>query len=78
MSSKLDMHTTFSKNSSYNAIVALSSRQAIGGIVLEKNAPDRIIGGEGGEPLVFLKEISSDGNKQTVLYSLRTSRTDTI
>ena len=27
---------------------------------------DGIIGGEGSEPLVFLKEISSDGNMQTV------------
>ena len=55
-----------SKDSNYGAIVALSARQAIGGIVLAESAPDRITGGEGSEPLVFLKEISTNGNMQTV------------
>jgi hypothetical protein len=71
VSSKLDSQIEndaykASKNSNYGAIVALSTRQAIGGIVLAESAPDRITGGEGGEPLVFLKEISSNGNMQTV------------
>jgi Domain of unknown function (DUF4965) len=55
-----------SKNSNYAGIVALSARQAIGGIVLAESAPGRIRYGEGSKPLVFLKEISSDGNMQTV------------
>jgi hypothetical protein len=55
-----------SNNSNYGAIVALSARQAIGGIVFAESAQDRIIAGEGSKPLVFLKEISSDGNMQTV------------
>ena len=70
-SSKLDSQieddaNKVSKDSNYGAIVALSARQAIGGIVLAESAPDRITGGEGSEPLVFLKEISSNGNMQTV------------
>lgn len=55
-----------SKNGNYGAIVALSARQAIGGVVLAESALGRITGGEGSKPLVFLKEISSDGNMQTV------------
>ena len=55
-----------SNNSNYSAIVGLSTRQAIGGIVLAESAPGRITGGVESNPLVFLKEISSDGNMQTV------------
>ena len=71
VSSKLDAQIEndaykASKNSNYGAIVALSARQAIGGVVLAETSPDRITGGEGSQPLVFLKEISSDGNMQTV------------
>ena len=71
VSSKLDSQIEddaykVSKNSNYGAIVALSARQAIGGIVLAESAPDRITRGEGSEPLVFLKEIGSNGNMQTV------------
>ena len=36
-----------SKNGNYGAIVALSARQAIGGIVLAESAPGRIVNGEG-------------------------------
>ena len=71
VSSKLDAQIEddaykVSKNSNYGAIVALSTRQAIGGIVFVESSPDRITGGEGSQPLVFLKEISSNGNMQTV------------
>jgi hypothetical protein len=55
-----------SNNSNYAAIVALSARQAIGGVVLAESAPGIIHDGMGSKPLVFLKEISSDGNMQTV------------
>lgn len=55
-----------SRNENYAAIVALSARQAIGGIVLAESASERITDGKGSRPLVFLKEISSDGNMQTV------------
>ena len=55
-----------SKNPNYAAIAALSTRQAIGGVVLAESSFGRIIDGKGSKPLVFLKEISSDGNMQTV------------
>jgi Domain of unknown function (DUF4965)/Domain of unknown function (DUF5127) len=55
-----------SNNRNYSAIVALSARQAIGGIVLAESSQTPVVDGEGSEPLVFLKEISSDGNMQTV------------
>jgi hypothetical protein len=55
-----------SKNGNYAAIVALSARQALGGVVLAESAPGQIRDGKGSKPLVFLKEISSDGNMQTV------------
>lgn len=55
-----------SNNKNYTAIVALSARQAIGGIVFAESADERIFDGKGSKPLVFLKEISSDGNMQTV------------
>jgi hypothetical protein len=55
-----------SNNSNYAAIVALSARQAIGGVVLAESAPGNIRNGKGSKPLIFLKEISSDGNMQTV------------
>lgn len=55
-----------SKNGNYAAIVALSARQAIGGVVLAESASGQIRDGKGSKPLVFLKEISSDGNMQTV------------
>jgi hypothetical protein len=55
-----------SRNENYGAIVALSARQAIGGIVFAESAHERITEGKGSRPLVFLKEISSDGNMQTV------------
>jgi len=55
-----------SNNSNYAGIVALSARQAVGGIVLAESVAGRIRDGEGSKPLVFLKEISSDGNMQTV------------
>ena len=55
-----------SQNPNYAAIAALSARQAIGGVVLAESAIGRIIDGKGSKPLVFLKEISSDGNMQTV------------
>ena len=55
-----------SRNRNYGAIVALSARQAIGGIVLVESAQERVTDGKGSRPLVFLKEISSDGNMQTV------------
>jgi len=55
-----------SRNVKYDAIVALSARQAIGGIVFAESAHERIADGKGSRPLVFLKEISSDGNMQTV------------
>ena len=55
-----------SKNDNYAAIVSLSARQAIGGTVLAESAPGPIREGKGSKPLLFLKEISSDGNMQTV------------
>jgi hypothetical protein len=55
-----------SKNKNYSAIVALSARQALGGIVFAESASGPIRDGKGSKPLVFLKEISSDGNMQTV------------
>jgi hypothetical protein len=55
-----------SKNGNYGAIVALSARQAVGGTVLAESARGPIRDGKGSKPLVFLKEISSDGNMQTV------------
>jgi Domain of unknown function (DUF4965) len=55
-----------SNNSNYVAIVALSARQAIGGVVLAESAHGTIRNGKGSKPLIFLKEISSDGNMQTV------------
>jgi hypothetical protein len=55
-----------SKNHNYAAIAALSTRQALGGIVFAESAPGKIVDGKGSKPLVFLKEISSDGNMQTV------------
>jgi hypothetical protein len=71
VSSKLDAQIKddaykVSKNSKYGSIVALSARQAVGGIVFVESSPGRITGGEGSQPLVFLKEISSNGNMQTV------------
>jgi len=55
-----------SKNANYSAIVTLSTRQALGGIVFAESATGQIRDGKGSKPLVFLKEISSDGNMQTV------------
>lgn len=55
-----------SKNHNYAAIAALSTRQALGGVVLAESSPGKIVDGKGSKPLVFLKEISSDGNMQTV------------
>jgi Domain of unknown function (DUF5127)/Domain of unknown function (DUF4965) len=55
-----------SKNGNYAAIVALSARQALGGVVFAESAPGQIRDGKESKPLVFLKEISSDGNMQTV------------
>jgi hypothetical protein len=55
-----------SKNPNYAAIVALSTRQAMGAVVLVESAPGRIVDGTGSKPLAFLKEISSNGNMQTV------------
>ena len=55
-----------SQNTNYHAIVALSTRQAIGGLVFAESEAGPIIDGQGSKPLVFLKEISSDGNMQTV------------
>jgi hypothetical protein len=55
-----------SANGNYGAIVALSARQAVGGTVLAESARGPIRDGKGSKPLVFLKEISSDGNMQTV------------
>lgn len=71
VSSKLDFQIEndadrVSRNGNYAAIVALSARQAIGGVVLAESAPGQIRDGKGSNPLVFLKEISSDGNMQTV------------
>ena len=71
VSAKLDLQIErdaykVSRNENYGAIVALSARQAIGGIVFAESAHGRITEGKGSKPLVFLKEISSDGNMQTV------------
>ena len=55
-----------SKNGNYAAIVSLSARQVLGATVLVESAPGPIHDGEGSSPLLFLKEISSDGNMQTV------------
>jgi len=71
VSSKLDKKIEddayrVSKNNNYTAIVALSARQALGGIVFAESSPNQIRDGKGSKPLVFLKEISSDGNMQTV------------
>jgi len=71
VSSKLDSKiqkdaSKFCKNGNYGAILALSARQAVGAIVFAESASEHIINGEGSKPLVFLKEISSDGNMQTV------------
>jgi hypothetical protein len=71
LSSKLDKKIEqdadkVSENGHYGAIVALSARQAVGGTVLAESARGPIRNGKGSKPLVFLKEISSDGNMQTV------------
>jgi hypothetical protein len=55
-----------SNNRNYSSIVALSTRQALGGIIFVEGSHERIFDGRGSKPLVFLKEISSDGNMQTV------------
>lgn len=71
LSSKLDAKMyddayRASNNENYSAIVALSARQTVGGIVFAESAPGPIFDGNGSKPLVFLKEISSDGNMNTV------------
>lgn len=55
-----------SGNLHYAAIVSLSARQAIGATVLAESAEGRVRDGRGSKPLLFLKEISSDGNMNTV------------
>jgi hypothetical protein len=71
VSSKLDARIEkdahrVSENGNYAAIVSLSARQALGGVVFAESASGQIRDGKGSKPLVFLKEISSDGNMQTV------------
>jgi len=71
VSSKLDARIEkdadrVSENGNYAAVVSLSARQALGGVVFAESASGQIQDGKGSKPLVFLKEISSDGNMQTV------------
>ena len=59
---ELATHATAVAGSNYSDIVALSTRQAYGGIDL--TIPNDTL--DTGEPLAFIKELSSDGNVNTI------------